>query len=88
VKGKQQAVNIYTPISQEDYEEQRDEIAKFYEARGFYAEGNFLQAKGIFASLLELKPDNALYSLYLERCEDLINFPPAQGDGSWTVVTK
>lgn len=88
VKGKQHAVDIYTPVSREEYEGQRGTLDLFSEGRGFYAEGDFIKAAEIFEPLIKREPNNQLFALYGARVRELIRNPPERWDGSWTFVTK
>jgi adenylate cyclase len=88
VKGKQNAVDIYAPLSVEEYKKQEVELNMFSEGRLSYVSGDFTKAAKVFEKLTESYPDKPLFTLYYDRIKDLLQTPPESWDGSWTFVTK
>ncbi len=83
VKGKEQAIKIYTLI-----EKGKDsfEIKEIYEkALEFYRKGNFKEAERLFKKILEkFKPAEVMHG----RCQELIESPPEKWEGIYVAKTK
>jgi adenylate cyclase len=88
VKGKHHSVDIYSPVTSEEYETQKEELEMFENGRILYAKGNFSKAADIFEQICEKYPGKALFELYHARVKDMLQTPPGEWDGSWTFVTK
>lgn len=88
VKGKQQAVTIYTAVEPEEFEARSDEFSLYEQAHEHYEQGNFSAAATAFGNLQQAYPDVKLYSLYLERCKILQAAPPQDWNGVWTFDSK
>ena len=87
VKGKSQAVDIYTPLDEESFVAERE--TRWAEALGLYMKGAFAEAETAFATLLANHAGLATAcNLYLERCRTLAADPPADWDGVWTYDSK
>lgn len=87
VKGKATAVSIHEPLcpANELGEELRAELASWQAALAAYRQQQWHEAGRILERLLQKKPDEALYRLYLERVTHLLLSPP---DGQWDGVTN
>jgi len=88
VKGKTEPIGICTPITAEEAEERSTELADFALAREVYVLGDFAKATKSFAVLKAAYPDVLLYSIYSERCENLLQDPPEDWNGVWTFTKK
>jgi len=88
VKGKHQAVNVYTPVTKEQYEKHHIELELFSEAMDVYFKGNFERAAGMFVQLQKMNPESQLYLTYIERISGLLIELPYEWDGTWTFHTK
>ena len=78
VKGKALPVVIYEPIGliQEQTAEQNHRLKQWYEALTFYRAKNWQQACLSLQYLVDLYPDDKLYSIYLSRVEQFSGSPP------------
>lgn len=88
VKGKQQPVTILTAVEPEEFKARREEFAANDAAHDYYEQGDFDAAVTAFTALQADYPDNALYTLYLNRCKVLQTAPPQTWDGVWTFDSK
>jgi adenylate cyclase len=64
------------------------ELEEYTSAREDYAAGNFVPAGKIFDRLAQSHPQSRLYALYVKRCAALVQNPPADWDGVWTLQSK
>jgi adenylate cyclase len=89
VKGKHEPITIYTAMTHEQAAARAGEISLHKEALALYKAMRFAEAVEHFARLKELTGNETLYDLYAERCQTLIDNPPAEGwDGVYTYTTK
>ncbi len=100
VKGKAEPAEIWQIHDFDDGREEKlylgtkeqllEELKQYHNAIKLYKESNFKDALAIFQKLelKELKTNNAIYKIYIERCEHYIEFPPENFDGVFTHVTK
>jgi len=89
VKGKHEPITIYTAMTHEQAAARAGEISLHKEAVALYKAMRFAEAKEYFARLKEQTGNDALYDMYMERCQTLIDSPPAEGwDGVYTYTTK
>lgn len=88
VKGKTVPVGICTPISAEEAEIRKVELAKFARAREAYVQGDFTKALCGFMQLIENHPNVLLHSIYAERCKNVLQAPPENWEGVWTFTEK
>ena len=88
VKGKKEPVEICSPITQQDKLRRETEIADFLQAREYYVKGDFHKSLQKFTSLHKEFADSILYSLYLERSQELSLNPPKDWAGVWTFTKK
>ncbi len=100
VKGKKEPVEIWqihdyerpgsyllTPEAKNDL---REELLRYHEAIALYRDGKFAEALEIFRAIdgWEKKSNRAVYSIYIERCEHYLRFPPESFNGVFTHTTK
>jgi adenylate cyclase len=74
--GKESAMKIYTVMYTRDAEKMKAELDKYNHAIMLYQSRNFAPALGEFRELLGMRPDSALYKLYISRAEHMIASPP------------
>ena len=82
VKGKDEPVSIYEPLSEEKIDESLIEEVNAYEgAVAEYQARNFQKAYDLFGTLYERNPTR-LYAVYMHRAKGFISSPPpADWDG-------
>lgn len=91
VKGKTQPINIYAvlgPISELLSPRLRDYLKNYDAALESYRAGKFEQAAELFSICLELRVDDPLATLFVQRCEDLIRNRPADWNGVFVMTRK
>lgn len=88
VKGKKQPVSVFHVMRKEQWGERREEMEQYLEAYGLYSQGEFARAGRLFEQLDAAFPKRKLYPLYVERCSLLVDNPPPDWDGVWTLKTK
>jgi len=89
VKGKNKPITIYTAMTHEQATERAQEIFSHNEALTLYKAMRFAEAETAFKDLQSLTGNEALYSMYAERCQTLLDHPPAADwDGVYTHTSK
>lgn len=89
VKGKNKPITIYTAMTHEQAAERAQEIARHNEALALYKAMRFAEAEGAFKELQALTGNEALYGMYAERCQTLVEHPPVgEWDGVYTHTSK
>lgn len=91
VKGKEQPVRIYEPLCEEKNatEAQRKLVEDYHVAYEHYVQQEWNEAEACFKTLEEQESNNLLYSVYLERIENLRNQDLAEDwDGTFRHTTK
>jgi class 3 adenylate cyclase/CHASE2 domain-containing sensor protein len=91
VKGKLQPVEVYELLARKgELDETRTRLCRAYdEARALYLDRDFKGAKAGFEKALSIVPTDGPSSVYLERCETLLQAPPPPSwDGSFTLHEK
>lgn len=91
VKGKAQAVAIYTPLVEEQHAtvQQQAELAKWVQFLTHYRSQNWEQCGSQLKALLQLQPQSVLYALYASRVQHLSSLPlQADWDGTTAFETK
>jgi len=90
VKGKAQPVSVYECLGfkhQAWYLISDAEAALYQQAQTAYHQAWFDQAFDLFNQLQTQYPQ-PLYTLYLERCEHYLAYPPQDFDGVFTLTSK
>ncbi len=86
VVGRREPVVVYEPLLPEEISAKKQKIfEKFSEALKLFYQGNFKQAKILFAEITE---KDAAAKAYVLKCEDLIAQPPVNWQGVWVVTQK
>lgn len=89
VKGKHEPITIFTAMTHEQAAGRADEIARHNSALALYKAMRFAEAEDAFKELKEFTGNAALYDMYAERCQTLLDHPPAEGwDGVYTHTSK
>ena len=87
VKGKQSAVEVYTPLRPDRAAERKMELEMYAAARALYAAGEFQGAAEAFADL-RAASSSGLYGVYEDRCRALAADPPPDWNGVWSLISK
>ena len=85
VVGRKDPVRIYEPISPEEFEARKKELALFVEGLAAFYGGQFAAAEGIFTGIRDRDPVAAAYAM---KCNSLLDHPPENWDGVWVVTSK
>lgn len=91
VKGKTEPVNIWQVIGFGKAEGKLEkELEKHHEAIDLYQNSDFQQALILFKELNSdpEKTNQAIYQIYIERCEHYIDYPPTSFNGVFIHTTK
>lgn len=100
VKGKSEPIEIWQI---HDYDDDREihlfnvskeqimhELSFYHEAIKLYKDGDFKKALEIFKDIesWDNKTNNAIYKIYIERCEHYIEMPPTNFNGVFVHTSK
>ncbi|SHN57337.1 CHASE2 domain-containing protein [Desulfovibrio litoralis] len=88
VKGKQQPIAVYIPMTLEEAKKREEELKTWDTAIDSYQKGNFEDALIDFEALREKFPTTYIYELYVERTKKLLANPPENWDGVWVLSIK
>ena len=90
VKGKIKPVKIYELLGEKKDEANfKDLITAFEKGLALYREGKWDEAIASFAQVLSIRADDYASKIYIERCKNLKEQPPAQPwDGVFTMTKK
>ena len=91
VKGKAQAVNIYTPLADQSQASalNADELACWQQVLAHYRAQDWAQCGQSLAALRRQAPQSVLYALYASRLEEMMSRPPpSDWDGATHFDTK
>lgn len=90
VKGKKQPVRIYELLAEKkDENSWNDLITAFAAALALYRDTQWDEAITSFQKALEIRPEDGVSKIYVERCKNLKEQPPAQPwDGVFIMTTK
>ena len=88
VKGKTRPVSIYWPMRPGTDEIFQQAMPQWSLARSQYEQGDFAGAAASFAVLAAAYPAVRLFGLYHERSLTLVQTPPADWEGIWTMEGK
>lgn len=91
VKGKNKPITIYEPIGElaEVSPEQQTILDLVHQALSDYRQQLWDKSEATFHQLHDLKPDDKLYKIYLERIEHYRQTPPEENwDGAFTHTSK
>ncbi|MDR1904956.1 MAG: adenylate/guanylate cyclase domain-containing protein [Treponema sp.] len=84
VVGKKEAVTVYEPMTKEVFDEKKDILEHFEEARTLFYEGKFAEALPLFEKLIAKdKPS----SFYAEQCRYYLQ-NPSEWKGYWQAASK
>ena len=91
VKGKAQAVNIYTPLADQSQASalNAEELACWQQVLAHYRAQDWAQCGQSLAALRRQAPQSVLYALYASRLEEMMSSPPpSDWDGATHFDTK
>ncbi len=91
VKGKNKPITIYEPIGElaDVSPEQQTLLDLVHQALADYRQQLWDKSEAAFHQLHDLKPDDKLYKIYLERIEHYRETPPEENwDGAFTHTSK
>lgn len=91
VKGKAQAVNIYTPLADQSQASalNANELACWQQVLAHYRAQDWAQCGQSLAALRRQAPQSVLYALYASRLEEMMSSPPpSDWDGATHFDTK
>ena len=92
VKGKKKALKLYAvvgPLGEKMEPALQDCLGIHSEACAAYLKRDFAKASRLFRRYLDLRPDDALPSIYLERCDIFLQKPPPdEWEGIWVAEHK
>lgn len=91
VKGKDKPIGIYEPVALEEEitNEELAELEMSAKAISAYRKQDWQNAKLLLQELQELAPQRKLYSIYLERIDNFMSYPPpADWDGVFVHTSK
>ena len=91
VKGKAQAVNIYTPLADQSQASalNAEELACWQQVLAHYRAQDWAQCGQSLAALQRQAPQSVLYALYASRLEEMMSSPPpSDWDGATHFDTK
>jgi len=85
VVGRREPVTIHEPMTPEELQARKDDLAVFARGLEEFYQGRFVDAEAIFAGLQDR--DRAAFS-YAEKCRSFIADPPKDWAGVWVITTK
>jgi adenylate cyclase len=91
VKGKKEPIRIYELVGQRPQlsQEQLDTVEMFSSALATYRSREFVQARRRFEEILRLNAEDVAAQVYIRRCRELEEQPPAEDwDGVYTMTSK
>jgi len=91
VKGRQEAVEIFEPITllDEATPQQKQAVDLFHKGIELYSSQKWLEAENVFKDYLALHEADVMASIYLERIADMAITPPGEGwNGVYSHTSK
>lgn len=85
VVGRQEPVRVYEPFFLSDYQKREEKLKKFENGLLDFYNGDFESAVIKFKETVQ---GDATAQRYLEKSESLIEHPPAEWDGVWSLSSK
>ena len=85
VVGRAEPVVVYEPFFPGAHAERTDRLRAFHEALTAYYRGEFAAAAELFAALAASDP---AARKYVTRCRELIETPPGDWSGVWSMTSK
>jgi len=85
VVGKKEAVIVYEPMLEEDYDLCRETLQQFERGLQSYYRGDFAAA---LAEFMVIEDRDAPARAYIIKCRELISEKPASWDGTWVMTKK
>jgi len=91
MKGKSRAIKVHAVLGPKSAALDARIVAyleKYGEALAGYERGEFASASSRFREALDIKPDDAVATVYFERCHELAEQPPETWDGVFVMKSK
>lgn len=88
VKGKTEPLAVFTLLGRTESTPPPPGLAEYEAAIQLYRAGDFAAATASFQAAASLGLDDTLTTLYLQRCQDLVDHPPESWDGTYTLKSK
>jgi adenylate cyclase len=91
MKGKTRAIKVYAvlgPIGEPLSGRMTAYLEKYEIALNGYRNGEFAGACSLFREALEIKPEDPVASIYMERCHELAEKQPETWDGVFVMKSK
>ncbi len=90
VLGKTEPVTVCQLLGKRGQENAQieKELRGWHEAFDYYNIGDFKAAEQLLCHLIDWKPNDKLYSLYIKRCQQLAANPPENWDGITDLQSK
>jgi adenylate cyclase len=91
VKGKSEPVGVYEVLDYHTtttFPNLMDSVNCFRDGIEKYRAGEWKRAIIAFEEALRANPEDPLVHMYIERCQDLADDPPADWNGVWVMTTK
>lgn len=85
VVGRKEPVRVYEPMFKADFESKAVLIQEFSRALQLYYDGEFSKAIEVFSGI---SSQDATSEIYARRCQHLIDNPPVNWNGIWTMTEK
>ena len=86
VVGRKESVIIYEPMLTENIDPQKKKIMEqFAEALALFYRGDFVKAREVFSDIIN---EDAVAKSYVSKCNELIDNPPINWQGVWTITSK
>ncbi len=88
VKGQKTPANIFEIIYAQPGAHDAEWLQSYAAGLASYTEGSFQQARTQFDTSTRANPVDKAAKILLERCDILLQTPPADWDGVWTMESK
>lgn len=83
--GSRTPVALWFPLTPEEAEARKEELAAWQEALALYKKGDFAETALRCIALHDQHPDEALYALFADRAQKLEANPPVYWEGVWDI---
>ncbi|CDZ79328.1 Adenylate cyclase 1 [Legionella massiliensis] len=86
VRGKHESTAIYELVLAENIENLEQHKKEFAQAFAYYQRGEWKESLELFKRVTAAYPGDYLATVYIERCQTLIDSPPEDWDGVWRII--
>ena len=84
--GNRTPVALWYPLSPEEADDRKEELAAWQQALALYTKGEFAETALRCIALHDQHPDEALYALFADRAQKLEANPPVYWEGVWDIL--